>query len=1200
MNKILRIERAISYKIILSNNIIDKSQLYPIFPFLYDRMTESICFNKKSLNNLFLTNTSKEQKIINLLKLGKNELIKYNIELGLALANDEISYLYDNYIKLNRNPTDVELMMFAQANSEHCRHKIFNADWIIDNNKKDHSLFSMIKNTYRVNKGEGVLSAYTDNAAVIEGNVSARFYPNNDNFKYSYIKEPIHYLLKVETHNHPTAIAPYPGAATGSGGEIRDEGATGLGAKPKAGLTGFTVSNLKIPSFIQPWEIEYGKPNRVSSPLDIMIQGPIGGAAFNNEFGRPNVNGYFRTFEFESFNGESKQTYGYHKPIMIAGGIGNIKEEHVNKDSIPIGTPLIVLGGPAMKIGIGGGAASSMSSGSSHEDLDFASVQRDNAEIEHRCQEVIDRCWQLSDKNPIVFIHDVGAGGLSNALPELVKDGGVGGKFSLRDIPNVEPSMSPLEIWCNESQERYVLAVKKEYLDIFDSICKRERAPYSVVGEAINNDEITVYDEFFYTNVVDLPKSLLFGKTPKMTKDVKSITHKLTPIQLEKIELSEAIDRLLKLPTISSKSFLITIGDRSVGGMIHRDQMVGPWQVPVADAAVTLNSYNGYTGEALAIGERPTLSIIDAAASARMAVAEAITNISSAAIEKISDIKFSANWMAASGESGQDAKLYEAVEAIGIDFCPALGITIPVGKDSMSMSTYWNVSNKDKSVISPVSLVITSAAKVKDIRLSVTPELKPISDSTLLLIDLGEGNQRLGGSCLGQVYSQVGDIAPDINNPTLLLSFFKVTQQLIRERMILAYHDKSDGGLFVTLLEMAIAGQLGLEILTDHKIIEYLFNEESGAVIQVENKNIDYIKNLYESNNISHIKTAAHINDSKKEIDIKQFSNGNYHSIFCRRLNELHSTWHKTSYEIQSLRDNPLCAQSELDIIANGHNPGLRAKTTFNINDNDLSINILKGLAPPIAILREQGVNGQYEMAAAFDRAGFDTFDVHMSDILNNRVTLNDFIGLAVCGGFSYGDVLGAGEGWAKTILYNPSVKDQFISFFNKKDTFTLGVCNGCQMLSNLKSIIPGTTHWPKFVKNTSEQFEARFVMVKIPPSPSIFFQGMDASEIPIVVSHGEGRAQINNDMMEKLRSSNSICLKYIDNNGNITEKYPFNPNGSPDGIAGVTSLDGRVTAMMPHPERVFRTVQNSWAPAEWGEDGAWMRLFRNALQNII
>ena len=1200
LHKILRVERAINYNISISKENLDITQLAPIFPALHDRMIESVSFKDESLINLFDQTSPDKIKKIDILKFGKKQLHTSNIELGLALADDEIDFLFDNYVELDRNPTDVELMMFAQANSEHCRHKIFNADWVIDGIKQNYSLFSMIKNTHEVTNGRGVLSAYSDNAAVMQGSIAERFYPISiEDNKYQYINEPINYLLKVETHNHPTAIAPYPGAATGSGGEIRDEGATGLGAKPKAGLTGFTVSNLKIPSFHQPWEIEYGKPERIVSALDIMIEGPIGGAAFNNEFGRPNVNGYFRTFEIELTIESEKQVYGYHKPIMIAGGIGNIKKEHVNKDSIPIGTPLVVLGGPAMKIGIGGGAASSMSSGSSNEELDFASVQRDNAEIEHRCQEVIDRCWQLSDKNPIVFIHDVGAGGLSNALPELVKDGGVGGKFSLRDIPTDEAGMSPLEIWCNESQERYVLAIKKEYFDVFDSICKRERAPYSIVGLAEDNNDIIVHDDFYNTNVVDLPKSILFGKPPKMVRDVKTISNAFPCIDIKKIELSDAIDRLLKLPTIASKNFLITIGDRSVGGMIHRDQMVGPWQIPVADAAVTLNSFNGYSGEAIAIGEKPSLSIINASSSARMAVAEAITNISCAQINKISDITLSANWMAASGKPGQDSNLFEAVKSVGLEFCPALGITIPVGKDSMSMSTHWRDLNEDKSVISPVSLVITASAVVNDVRLSVTPQLKNIHQSTLLHIDLGEGNQRLGGSCLAQVYSQIGDIAPDINDPNLLKNFFNITQQLIREKKIISYHDKSDGGLFITLFEMAIAGQVGLDILSNDDIIEFLFNEESGAVIQVKDEDLDYVSSLYKSNNVHFINNVAKLNTSSKSIDIKRIINNKTVSIYNKDLSALHSSWHETSYRIQSLRDNPLCAKSEFDEINNENNPGLNAKVTFDINEKFENVNILKGLKPTIAILREQGINGQYEMAAAFDRAGFDTFDIHMSDIISKKINLQKFNGLAVCGGFSYGDVLGAGEGWAKTILYNNLLKDQFSTFFDNSNTFSLGVCNGCQMLSNLKSIIPGADNWPKFVKNSSEQFEARLVMVKIPASPSIFLQGMEHSNLPIVVSHGEGRAHINQEQLSILKSTNTICLQYTDNTGEVTEKYPYNPNGSPFGIAGITSADGRVTAMMPHPERVFRTVQNSWAPADWGEDGAWMRLFRNALKNL-
>jgi phosphoribosylformylglycinamidine synthase len=1190
-----RIERGIAYYVDTEQPLTD-GQRAAIQAVIHDRMVETVLNSLDAASLLFEHAEPTPMNTVDVLAGGIRALAKANIDLGLALADDEIDYLVSSFTELGRNPSDVELMMFAQANSEHCRHKIFNASWTIDGEEQDLSLFSMIKNTYELG-GDNVLSAYADNAAVVVGSRAGRFYPEPASSQYAYHDEDIHLLMKVETHNHPTAIAPFPGAGTGAGGEIRDEGAVGTGSKPKVGLSGFTVSNLEIEGYRQPWELSYGKPDRIVSALDIMVEGPIGGAAFNNEYGRPNLCGYFRTYE-ETVNGAAGiERWGYHKPIMIAGGYGNIKAEHVEKPEFPAGSHLIVLGGPAMLIGLGGGAASSMASGSSSADLDFASVQRQNPEIERRCQEVIDRCWAYGAANPIAFIHDVGAGGLSNAFPELVKDGNRGGQFELRKVPNDESSMSPLAIWCNESQERYVLAVKPADLDTFKAICERERCPYAVVGEATDEKHLRVGDTHFDNHPVDLPMSVLFGKPPKMHRDAKRVNFTKPALHTKNIDVKEAAKRLLSLPAVASKSFLITIGDRSITGMVARDQMVGPWQVPVADCAVTAVSFDSNKGEAMAMGERTPMALIDAPASGRMAIAEAITNICASRIGSLSDIKLSANWMCAAGHSGEDEKLYSTVKAVGMELCPALGITIPVGKDSMSMRTAWTVNGKDKSVTSPMSVIISAFTPVLDIRKTVTPQLRTDEGETqLLLIDLGLGQNRLGASCLAQVYNQIGDQAADLDKPELLVGFFNAIQQLMEQGILLAYHDRSDGGLFVTLVEMAFAGHCGLAIelgesLSNDALLAELFSEELGAVVQIKAEDHDKARNIFSANGLTDaVRPIGTTDDS----DLIRFTSGGSVVIENQRIT-YQQLWSETSYRIQALRDNPECAQQEFDGIPLD-DPGLSTVLTFDQNDDIAAPFIAKGTRPRVAILREQGVNGQIEMAAAFDRAGFDAVDVHMSDILAERVSLDQFKGLAACGGFSYGDVLGAGEGWAKTILFNSLARDQFQAFFHREDTFSLGVCNGCQMMSNLKSLIPGADHWPRFVRNQSEQFEARVAMVKIQPSASVLLRDMAGSCLPVAVAHGEGRAEFSTTAgQQALFDSGKVSLQFVDNTLEVTQRYPANPNGSPEGISGVSSEDGRVTVIMPHPERVFRAVQNSWQPAQWTEDGGWMRLFRNA-----
>jgi len=1188
LTTVKRIEKGVAYFL----KGVERDSVARFTSALYDRMTSVVWHDVSGIEALFEKHSPRDLARVEVLTGGRDALVKANRELGLALSDDEIDYLVENFIQLKRNPTDAELMMFAQANSEHCRHKIFNADWVIDGESKAKSLFGMIRNTYQ-NNPDGVLSAYSDNAAVLAGPDATRFFPDPNTAEYGYLNEPVHIQIKVETHNHPTAISPFPGAATGAGGEIRDEGATGQGSKPKSGLTGFTVSNLNIPGFKQPWERDYGRPGRIVSPLDIMIEGPLGAAGYNNEFGRPAINGYFRTYENPLLTQQGEEVRGYHKPIMLAGGLGNIRAMHVKKQDIPVGAKLVVLGGPAMLIGLGGGAASSVDTGAGSEALDFASVQRDNPEMERRAQEVIDRCTYLGKDTPIASIHDVGAGGLSNAFPELVNDAGRGGKFDLRKVPNDEPGMSPMEIWCNESQERYVIAIYPDKIEQFEAICKRERAIYAIVGEATAEQTLVVNDTVLKANPVDLPLNVLLGKPPKMQRDVVSRPMPQPIFETAVLELEEVTERLLKLPTIASKSFLITIGDRSITGMVTRDQMVGPWQVPVADVGVTASDYQGYTGEAMAMGERPPVALINPKASARLAIAEAITNIAAAKIGKISDIKMSANWMAAAGHPGEDAALFDAVETVGMELCPALGISVPVGKDSMSMKTVWQDADKSKAVISPVSLNITAFAVVEDVRKTLTPQIRTDQGETkLALIDLGRKQNRIGASCLAQVYNQVGETSADLDDAQDLINLFNAIQRLNQAGLLLAYHDRADGGLLVTLMEMAFAGHCGVDVdVTELGVepIAALTAEELGAVIQVKSNDQVQVNQILAEAGLANMVHWIGAPNGSDEIVIK--SDGK--TLLKGGRAHYQSWWSETSYRIQAMRDNELCAEQEFDAIRDSVHSELVAKPSFDINDNIAAPFIKTGVRPKVAILREQGVNGQQEMAAAFDRAGFSTIDVHMSDILQGRVALEDFKGLVACGGFSYGDVLGAGRGWANSILFNSMARDQFEAYFARKDTFSLGVCNGCQMMSNIKSIIPGADHWPAFIRNRSEQFEARLSLVEVQDSPSVLLTGMAGSRIPVAVAHGEGRVDFGAGSIEQAHGL--IGLRYVNAQGLATERYPFNPNGSEQGVTGLTTEDGRVTIMMPHPERVFRAVQHSWHPDEWTEDAPWMRLFRNA-----
>ena len=1186
---------------------------------LHDRMTESVLSSVDAARALFHHVAPQALTTVDLLGGGREALVKANSELGLALSTDEIDYLADNFGKLGRDPTDVELMMFAQANSEHCRHKIFNASWTVDGKQQPMSLFDMIRETHKAHP-QGTVVAYSDNAAVIEGAQIRRFYPRADR-SYAYSEQMTHILAKVETHNHPTAISPHAGAATGSGGEIRDEGATGRGSKPKAGLCGFSVSDLRIPGYLQPWESSYGKPERIASALDIMIEGPIGAAAFNNEFGRPNLAGYFRSFEQE-FGGEMR---GYHKPIMIAGGLGNIAAEDSFKIKFPPGTLLIQLGGPGMLIGLGGGAASSMATGSNTADLDFASVQRGNPEIQRRAQEVIDRCWQQGDRNPLLAIHDVGAGGISNAMPELAHDAGCGAAFDLRALPSEEPGMSPREIWSNEAQERYVLAIAPERLDEFRALCERERCPFAVLGVATADGQLTVKDDYFGNKPVDMPMEVLLGKVPKLHRDARRHRVSMPPLKVADIDLKEAALRILRLPAVASKNFLITIGDRSVGGFTARDQMVGPWQVPVADVAVTAMGYDTLRGECFAIGERTPLALLDAPASGRMAVGEAITNLAAAAIGGMSGdigrIKLSANWMAAAGHGHEDAALFDTVRAVGIEFCPALGVAIPVGKDSLSMRTKWDSDGVQKQVTAPLSLIVTAFAAVDDLRRTLTPELRrdaEVGETELVLIDLGLGRNRLGGSALAQVYGVSGDLAPDAEAESLK-AFFVAIQALNREGRILAYHDRSDGGLWACVCEMSFASHVGVSLNLDglcydplmndvdgierlpqmvdgrmqDRLITALFNEELGAVLQIRREDRAAVMQALRDAGLSPCTHVIGTTNSADEVRVWR----NAKLVFSAPRSDLQRIWSETGFQIARLRDDPLCAQEEFDALLDAGNPGLSmtlassAAVAGSQSAAPSAGPAILGQRPRIAILREQGVNGHVEMAAAFERAGFTSYDVHMSDLQAGRVHLADFKGLAACGGFSYGDVLGAGQGWAKSVLFNSRLRDEFAAFFGRADSFALGVCNGCQMMAHLAPVIPGAGDWPSFQRNRSEQFEARVVMVEIPPSPSIFLAGMAGSRLPVVVSHGEGRAEFAAGRNGRA----PVALRYIDNRGAVATTYPFNPNGSPEGLAGVTTADGRFTIMMPHPERTFRSVQMSWQPPGLGDDAPWLEMFRNA-----
>ena len=1176
LKQIKRLERGINYHF---NRHLKDKELDIVLNIIMDRMTESYLNNIKDADFLFSELKPKDYQNIDVLLLGKSAIEKANIELGLALSDVEIEYLYDQFSILGRNPTDIELMMFAQVNSEHCRHKIFNADWIIDEEVQPISLFGMIKNTYQQHP-QGLLSVYSDNSAVMAGYESTYLEPNEEGI-YSSKSAHKAILMKVETHNHPTAIAPHPGAATGSGGEIRDEGATGRGSKPKVGLCGFSVSNLKIPNAINEWEIDYGKPKQIASALDIMIEGPIGAAAFNNEFGRPNICGYFRTYEQLTHDNEIR---GYHKPIMLSGGIGNIKENHVKKGSISHGDKLIVLGGPAMLIGLGGGAASSVGSGEQSEDLDFASVQRANPEMQRRAQEVINSCVNLGNNNPIVSIHDIGAGGLSNGIPEIVNDSNKGAQLQLRNIPNDEKKMSPMEIWCNESQERYVLAIKEKSVSLFSTICEKERAPFSILGQATEKPHLILEDAYFNNEPIDIEMTLLFGSTPKTLKDVKSIVNNEPEFNNTEIKLDKAINRLLRLPTVASKNFLITIADRTVTGLVARDQMIGPWQVPVSDCAISLSDYIGYQGEAMSIGEKTPLALSNAPAAARMSVGEALTNLLGAYIEDISHIKLSANWMCANGFAGEDAKLYEAVNAIAMELCPALGLTIPVGKDSMTLRSTWQEDGKEKSITAPLSLIISAFSKTSDARIQISPLLNTKIESELLLIDLGLGKNRMGGSCLAQVFNQIGNSTPDLDDPKLFANFFSVINQLNKEGLIAAYHDRSDGGVIITLLEMAFASHCGLDIESSEPLSE-LFNEELGCVIQVSKANKTEVLNTLENAGLKDcVHNIANINHSDKILIYQQGK-----LVFSEKRVDLHNYWSSTSFEISKLRDNPICAESENQQLLIP-SEGLMVSPKFDINESISETYINVGKKPKIAILREQGINGHVEMAAAFTKAGFAASDVHMSDILAGRISLSEFHGIAACGGFSYGDVLGAGRGWANSILYNNQTKEEFHQFFSRVDSFALGVCNGCQMISNLKEIIPGAQDWPSFERNTSEQFEARFTSVEVQKSNSLFFDGMAGSIMPIAIAHGEGRANFSSS-----QNKSNIAGKYVDYQGIPTQTYPHNPNGSEAAAASLCNDSGRVTIMMPHPERVFRAVQNSWHPNEWNERSPWMRMFENA-----
>ncbi|WP_183029326.1 phosphoribosylformylglycinamidine synthase [Variovorax sp. UMC13] len=1219
-----RVERVVQYHLGLKSPLIGKApvlegeKLLAVAGLLHDRMTESVLPALDGAAALFAELDAQPMVQVDVLGGGRSALVSANTTFGLALAEDEIDYLVAAFTKLGRNPSDVELMMFAQANSEHCRHKIFNADFVIDGQPQPISLFGMIRHTEKQNPQHTVV-AYADNASIMEGQQIERFVARADANGARYDKESAlsHVLMKVETHNHPTAISPFPGASTGAGGEIRDEGATGRGSKPKAGLTGFTVSKL------WPEAGHYGKPAHIASPLQIMTEGPLGGAAFNNEFGRPNLLGYFREYEQAIESDADTVQRGYHKPIMIAGGLGSIDATQTKKILFPAGSLLIQLGGPGMRIGMGGSAASSMATGANAAELDFDSVQRGNPEIERRAQEVINHCWQQGAANPILAIHDVGAGGLSNAFPELTNDAGRGARFDLRAVPLEESGMAPKEIWCNESQERYVLAIAPESLEQFKAFCERERCPFSVVGVATEERQLLVADEGADAQPVDMPMDVLLGKPPKMLRDVKTVARKFKPLDLTGVSLQKAAIDVLSHPTVASKRFLITIGDRTVGGLSHRDQMVGPWQVPVADCAVTLADYSGFAGEAMSMGERTPLAALDAPASGRMAVAEAITNLLAAPIE-LSRVKLSANWMAACGEAGEDAALYETVKAVGLELCPALGISIPVGKDSLSMRTQWSDGAEKKKVSSPVSLIVTAFATLADVRGTLTPQLnRDEADTTLVLIDLGRGQHRMAGSILAQTLGQSGDTVPDLDHPEDLVNLVKAVNALRAEGRILALHDRSDGGLFAAACEMAFAGQVGVALNVDMLVTEgdgisdsrmetgdaknwaqqvsawreeltlkALFSEELGMVLQVRTEERNAVMQLLRAHGLS---THSHfVGKTRPEASALDVGKGKIEvwrdakSVFSATLHDLHQVWDSVSWKIARERDNPACADAEHAAAGEPSNPGLHV---FLPNAQPAAPAILQS-RPKVAILREQGVNSHVEMAYAFNEAGFESFDVHMTDLQTGRADLADFKGVVACGGFSYGDTLGAGIGWARSITFNPRLSDQFQAFFGRADTFGLGVCNGCQMFAELADIIPGAEAWPRFTTNQSERFEARLAMVEVLESPSIFFGGLAGSRLPIAVAHGEGYANFKHrgDATKAI-----AAMRYVDNHGQPTEQYPFNPNGSAGGLTSVTTADGRFTAVMPHPERVFRNIQMSWTSEDKSGLSPWMQIWRNA-----
>jgi phosphoribosylformylglycinamidine synthase len=1193
LQAVRRIERGVSYTLALPPAVVNthRSALEAL---LHDRMIEAVYEDFEAVAQLFVEGSPRPVRRIPR-SSGRRGLLDANQELGLALSESEIDYLLETFDRLERDPSDAELMMFAQANSEHCRHKIFNAQFVIDGVVREHSLFAMIRNTY-AHSPAGVLSAYRDNAAVIIGSTATRWFPKPDSGVYARHEEPIDIVMKVETHNHPTAIAPFPGAATGAGGEIRDEGSTGRGAKPKAGLTGFSVSHLRIPDFPQPWEQHgCGAPSRIASPLQIMLEGPIGAAAFNNEFGRPCICGYFRTFESTLPGDAAGLVRGYHKPIMLAGGLGNVRRADVEKATVSVGAPLVVLGGPAMLIGLGGGAASSLGSGASSEQLDFASVQRGNAEMQRRAQEVIDRCWALGELNPIQLIHDVGAGGLSNAVPEAVAHSQRGARIELRAIPSAEASLSPLEIWCNEAQERYVLALAPGALLRFGAIAQRERCPYAVIGQMTDDGVLIVHDREFDNDPVHMPIEALLGRLPRMRREVHSQPRPAVRNDCDGLEAREAIYRVLRLPAVADKTFLITIGDRSVGGQISRDQMVGPWQVPVSDVAVTLADYHHLYGEAMALGERAPTALLDASASARLAVAEAITNIVAADIKALGEVRLSANWMAACGIAGEDAALYAAVRAVGEEYCPQLGIAIPVGKDSLSMQTAWQAGGRNRSVIAPVSLIVSAFAPVQNVRRTWTPVLQlDRGETLLLLIDLARGRNRLGMSALAQVYQAVGGVPADAEDPALLRAFVSAMIELHARELVLAYHDRSDGGLIVSLLEMAFAAHCGLELALEGAqgtAIAQLFAEEPGAVLQIERREAPKVLQLLAAHGLADCVHQLGVPSATLRVRIRIGA-----LLIDESWRDLRRAWAETSYHMRRLRDNPVCAAEELATMLDEADPGLSQQLSFDAQHDIAAPLIARSARPRVAVLREQGVNSHFEMAAALDRAGFEAHDVHMSDLLGGKRSLAAFCGLVACGGFSYGDVLGAGRGWGRSILFHERTRWEFERFFARGDTFALGVCNGCQMFAVLKELIPGAQHWPEFLRNRSEQFEGRLIRVEILDSPSLLLAGMHGSRLAVAVAHGEGRPQFQRAAdLKYCLAERLVAFRYISNRGEPAQQYPANPNGAVHGIAALTTPDGRVTVTMPHPERVYRTAQNSWHPREAGEDSGWMRMFRNA-----